>query len=107
MTEHWRIFLARFAPPGAILDFSPAAFALEVAINLRYCLKLVRPTPECIDLADLVLLRAGNYGEARMGHGPQLFEEAEDELARATRLLEIELEYCAKQHVKGGCEHAA
>jgi hypothetical protein len=107
MTQHWRIFLARSAPPGAILDFSAAEFALEVAINLRYCLNLVRPTPECIDLADLVLLRAGNYGEARMGHKPQLFAEAEDELAKATRLLEIELEYCAKQNMKGSCEQAA
>ncbi len=107
MTQHWRIFLARSAPPGAILDFSAAEFALEVAINLRYCLNLVRPTPECIDLADLVLLRARNYGEARMGHKPQLFAEAEDALAKATRLLEIELEYCAKQNMKGSCEQAA
>ncbi|WP_368516930.1 hypothetical protein [Rhizobium sp.] len=107
MTQHWRIFLARSAPPGAILGFSAAEFALQVAINLRYCLNLVRPTPECIALADLVLLRARNYGEARMGHKPQLFAEAEDALAKATRLLEIELEYCAKQNIKGSCEQAA
>ncbi|MBN8950494.1 MULTISPECIES: hypothetical protein [unclassified Rhizobium] len=100
MTQHWRTFLARSAPPGAISDFSATEFTLGVAINLRYCLNLVRPTPECIDLAELVLLRAANYGEARMGLKPQLFAEAENALAQATRLLEIELEYCWVQAAK-------
>lgn len=107
MTQHWRIYLARATPPGAILDFSAAEFALQVAINLRYCLNLVRPTSECIELAELVLLRAKNYGEARMGHSPQSFAEAEDALANATRLLEIELEYCAKRGTRDSCDQAA
>jgi len=89
------------------LDFSAAEFALQVAINLRYCLNLVRPTPECIDLAELVLMRAGHYGEARMGRKPSLFAEAEDALAQAIRLLEIELEYCSKQDMKGCRDQAA
>ncbi|ENN85410.1 hypothetical protein RHSP_52582 [Rhizobium freirei PRF 81] len=100
MTQHWRVFLARSAPPGAISDFSAAEFVLEVAINLRYCMNLVQATPECVDLADLVLLRATNYGAARMGDKSHLFAEAEDALARAMRLLEIELEYCSQQASK-------
>lgn len=107
MTQHWRIFLARLAPPGAVLDFSAAEFVLEVAINLRYCLNLVQPTPECLDLADLVLLRATNYGAARMGDKSHLFAEAEDALARATRLLEIELENCSQRVLKQSCDQAA
>ncbi|MBB3384073.1 hypothetical protein FHX12_002754 [Rhizobium sp. BK609] len=107
MTQHWRIYLARGIPPGAILDFSAAEFALQVAINLRYCLNLVRPTSDCIELVELVLLRARNYGEARMGHSPQSFAEAEEALANATRLLEIELEYCAKRGTRDSCDQAA
>ncbi len=107
MTQHWRMFLARSTPPGAILNFSAAEFALEVAINLRYCLNLVQPTPECINLAELVLLRARHYGEARMGDKSRPFAEAEDALAQATRLLEIELEYCSTRAVKGSCNHVA
>lgn len=107
MTQHWRRFLARSTPPGAILNFSAAEFVLEVAINLRYCLNLVQPTPECIDLAELVLLRARHYGEARMGDKSRLFAEAEDALAQATRLLEIELEYCSTRGVKIGCNEVA
>jgi hypothetical protein len=107
MSQYWRIYLARAVPPGAILDFSATEFALEVAINLRYCLNLVRPTSECIELAELVLLRASNYGEARMGHSPQSFAEAEAALANATRLLEIELEYCANRGTRDSCDQAA
>ena len=107
MTQNWRVFLARSAPPGAILDFSVAEFMLEVAINLRYCLNLVQPTPECIDLAELVLLRARHYSEARMGDKSRLFTETEDALAQATRLLEIELEYCSTRSVKSGCNPVA
>ncbi|WP_168878989.1 hypothetical protein [Rhizobium sp. P28RR-XV] len=107
MNQNWRIFLARIAPPGAILGFSAAEFAVEVAINLRYCLNLVQPTPECFDLAELVLLRAQNYGEARMGDKSLLFAEAEDALAQATRLLELELEYCSRGNLKETCEQAA
>lgn len=107
MTQQWRIFLARSTPPGAILDFSAAEFAIEVAVNLRYCLKLVQPTPECIDLAELVLLRAQRYGEARIGDKSLLFAEAEDALAQATRLLEIELEYCSTRSMKSSCDQAA
>lgn len=106
-TQHWRIFLARSTPPGAILDFSAAEFAVEVAINLRYCLRLVQPTPECIDLAELVLLRATNYGAARMNEKSRLFPEAEDALAQATRLLEIELDYCSTREMRGGRDQAA
>jgi hypothetical protein len=107
MTQHWRTFLARSTPPGAILDFSVAEFVLEVAINLRYCLNLVQPTPECIDLAELVLLRARHYGEARMGDKSRLFAAAEGALAQATRLLEIELEYCSIRGINSSCNQVA
>ncbi|MBB6487116.1 hypothetical protein [Rhizobium lusitanum] len=100
MTQHWRRFLARSTPPGAVLNFSVDEFVLEVAINLRYCLNLVHPTSECIDLAELVLLRARHYSQARMGDKSRLFAETEDALAQATRLLEIELEYCSTRGVK-------
>lgn len=106
-TQDWRIYLARSAPPGAILDFSAAEFALEVAINLRYCLNLVRPTPECIDLAEFVLLRAADYGKARTDDRSHLFAEAENALAQATRLLEIELDYCSRREMKQDCDQAA
>ena len=106
-TQHWRIFLARSAPPGAVLDFSAAEFVLEVAINLRYCLTIVKPKPECIDLAELVLLRATDYGAARMDGRSHLFAEAENALAQATRLLEIELDYCSRREMKQDCDQAA
>ncbi len=107
MNQHWKRFLARSTPPGAILNFSVDEFMLEVAINLRHCLNLVQPTQECIDLAELVLLRAKHYGEARMSDKSRLFAEAEDALAQATRLLEIELEYCSSRGVKSSCKQVA
>ncbi|TXI05206.1 MAG: hypothetical protein E6Q76_11450 [Rhizobium sp.] len=106
-TQHWRTFLTRSHPPGAVLDFSAAEFVLEVAVNLRHCLNLIRPTPECVDLVELVLLRATYYGEARADGKSRLFAEAEDALAQATRLLEIELDYCSKRDLKQSCDQAA
>lgn len=107
MTQHWRMFLARSTPPGAILDFSATEFTLEVAVNLRHCLNFVQPTPECLDLVELVLVRAAKYGEAREGEMSELFADTEHALAQSTRLLEIELEYCSRQGVSQTHDKAA
>ncbi len=55
MKTQWKKYPDQTTPPGAIVDFSAAAFVLQVAINLRLSFELVEPTPECRYRAERVI----------------------------------------------------
>ena len=93
----WYTFLDRTRPPGATTDFSATAFALQVAVNLRVALKIVRPSQDCLRCAEQVLTRAKQYGEARALGASQQFAEAEKMLDDALNHLMIEMRNCASQ----------
>jgi hypothetical protein len=94
MKAQWKIYLDQTTPPGAIVDFSAAAFVLQVAINLRLSLELVEPTPECRYRAEHVIACAEIYGNAREAGSALPFTDAEKALAEAVTLLAIELQHC-------------
>ncbi len=93
MIPQWQVFLNRVHPPGAVANFSAAAFALEAAVNLRLALKLVNRTTECIARAEEVYERAKAYGELREASS-KLVTDAERELAGALRSLSNEMRNC-------------
>ena len=74
-----------------MLDFSAAAFNLQVAVNLRTALKIVEPSPHCFSLADQVLLRAKEYGDIRVLGAADPFSIAEAALNEGLRLLIVEM----------------
>lgn len=90
----WKTYLDQVQPPGAVADFSAAAFALQVAVNIGLALKLVEPTPECRYHAERVITAAEIYSRAREQGLTLPFSDAEKELAEAVALFAIELEYC-------------
>ncbi|MEZ2218793.1 hypothetical protein [Rhizobium sp. RCC_161_2] len=94
MNRRWKTYLDHVKPPGAVVDFSGAAFALQVAFNLRLALKLVEPTPECLHLAERVITSAEIYSRAREDGLALPFTDAEKALAEAVTLLAVELERC-------------
>jgi len=94
MKTHWKKYLDQTTPPGAIVDFSAAAFVLQVAINLRLSLELVEPTPECRYYAERVIACAEIYGHAREAGSALPFTDAEKVLAETVMLLAIELQQC-------------
>jgi hypothetical protein len=96
----WYTFLDRTRPPGATLDFSKAAFTLQVAVNLRVALKIVEPTPHCLFLADQVLARAKEYGDIRVLGAADPFSIAEAALDEALGLLIVEMKYCTSTSPK-------
>ena len=91
----WYTFLDRTRPPGATTDFSPTAFSLQVAVNLRVALNIVRPSDDCLRCAEQVLAKAMQYGEARALGASQQFAEAEKMLDDALIHLMIEMRNCA------------
>jgi hypothetical protein len=91
----WYTFLERTRPPGATTDFSATAFSLQVAVNLRVALNIVRPSDECLRCAEHVLAKATQYGEARVLGASQRFAEAEKMLDDALNYLMIEMRNCA------------
>jgi hypothetical protein len=91
----WYTFLDRTRPPGATTDFSAIAYSLQVAVNLRVALNIVRPSDDCLRCAEQVLARATQYGEARVHGASQRFAEAEKMLDDALILLMIEMRNCA------------
>jgi hypothetical protein len=93
MIPQWQVFLNRVHPPGAIANFSAAAFALEAAVNLRLALKSINRTTECIARAEEVYERAKAYGELREASST-LVTDAERDLAGALRLLSNEMRNC-------------
>ncbi|MEF0941449.1 hypothetical protein [Rhizobium sp. BR 362] len=95
MKTQWKRYLDQTTPPGAIVDFSAAAFLLQVAINLRFSLNIVEATPECHYLAERVMASAEIYGEAREAGSALAFTDAEKALAAAVTLLAIELQQCS------------
>lgn len=90
----WYIFLERTRPPGATTDFSATAYSLQVAVNLRVALNIVRPSEDCLRCAEHVLTKAMRYGEARALGTGQRFAEAEKMLDDALILLMIEMRNC-------------
>ncbi|WP_132659438.1 hypothetical protein [Rhizobium azibense] len=77
-------------PPGAVTNFSAAAFELTAAINLRLALRLVKPTAECLARAEEVYERTKLYGELReAGSGSTV--NAERQLANALEKLTAEM----------------
>ncbi|MGY5811174.1 hypothetical protein ACXHXG_26165 [Rhizobium sp. LEGMi198b] len=94
MTTQWKTYLDQTKPPGAIVDFSAAAFVLQVAINLRFALNFVEATPECHYLAERVMASAEIYGQARQAGSAPSFTDAEKALAEAVTLLAIEMKHC-------------
>lgn len=94
MSKDWKIYLDQAHPPGAVVDFSAAAFTLQVAANVRLALKFVELTPECRYHAERVITAAEIYSRAREQGLTLPFSDAEKELAEAVTLLGIELEYC-------------
>lgn len=93
MIPKWQVFLNRSHAPGAVADFSAAAFALDAAVNLRLALKLVNPTKECIARAEEVYERAQAYGNLREASS-KLVTDAERDLAGALRSLSNEMRSC-------------
>ena len=91
----WYSFLDRTRPPGATTDFSATAFTLQVAVNLRVALNIVRPSDDCLRCAEQVLAKARQYGEARAAGASQQFAEAEKMLDDALNYLMIEMRNCA------------
>lgn len=94
MSKYWKPYLDQVHPPGAVAGFSAAAFALQAAVNVRFALKFVEPTPECRYHAERVITAAEIYSRAREQGLTLPFSDAEKELAEAVTLFAIELEYC-------------
>jgi hypothetical protein len=94
MIPLWQVFLNRLRPPGAIQNFSAAAFELQAAVNLRLALKLIEPTAECLARSQDVSACVEEYGELRESASTALFPESEKALADALRLLAIEMKNC-------------
>ncbi|MBB5576127.1 MULTISPECIES: hypothetical protein [Rhizobium] len=95
MEAQWKMYLDQAKPPGAIADFSAAAFVLQVAMNLRISLSFVQATPECHYLFERVMASAETYGLAREAGSALAFTNAEKVLADAVALLAIELQHCS------------
>ncbi|MFT4183067.1 MAG: hypothetical protein QM636_14240, partial [Rhizobium sp.] len=93
MNKDWKAYLDQMNPPGAVADFSAAAFSLQIAVNVRFALKRVEPSPECRYHAERVITAAEIYGRAREQGLTLPFSDAEKELAEAVALFAIELEY--------------
>lgn len=94
MKSQWKMYLDQMTPPGAVVEFSAAAFALQVAMNLQLSMSFVDATPECHYLADRVMASAEIYGAAREAGSALAFTDAEKALAEAVALLAIELQQC-------------
>jgi hypothetical protein len=94
MIPLWQVFLNRLRPPGAIQNFSAAAYELQAAVNLRLALTLVEPTAECLARSQEVYACVEEYGELRESASTALFPESEKSLANALRLLAIEMKNC-------------
>ncbi|WFU11410.1 hypothetical protein QA646_23715 (plasmid) [Rhizobium sp. CB3090] len=94
MKTQWKMYLDQTTPPGAVVDFSAAAFVLQVAMNLRISLSFVEATPECHYLAERIMASAELYGHAREAGSTLAFTDAEKALAEAVALLAIELQHC-------------
>lgn len=93
MNKDWKTYLDQMNPPGAVADFSAAAFALQIAVNVRFALKRVEPSPECRYHAERVITAAEIYSRVREQGLTLPFSDAEKELAEAVTLFAIELEY--------------
>ncbi|MDL2408439.1 hypothetical protein PY650_22875 [Rhizobium calliandrae] len=94
MQTQWKKYLDQTRPPGAVVDFSAAAFVLQVAMNIRVLLDFVDPTAECSYYADRVIACAEIYGHAREAGSALPFSDAEKVLAETVTLFVIELQQC-------------
>ncbi|MDL2402030.1 hypothetical protein [Rhizobium mayense] len=94
MKTQWKKYLDQTRPPGAVADFSAAAFVLQVAMNIRVLLDFVDPTPECNYYAERVIACAEIYGHAREAGSALPFTDAEKALAETVTLFAIELQQC-------------
>ncbi len=93
MIPQWLALLKNTHPPGAVTNFSAAAFELTAAINLRLALRLIKPTAECLARAEEVYERAKLYSELREA-GSASTVNAERQLADALKLLTAEMRVC-------------
>ena len=94
MIPLWQVFLDRVRPPGAIVNFSAAAFELQAAVNLRLASNFIEPTAECLARLQDVSACVKEYGELRESASTTLFSKGEKDLDDALRLLTIEMRNC-------------